>query len=87
MVIDQLDDVVESCIVGLPDPEWGERVVAAVSRKSGSGLRVDALKPHCKRYLHPWKCPKEILFADELPKNRMGKVLKDDVKKMFQGNA
>jgi malonyl-CoA/methylmalonyl-CoA synthetase len=87
MVINQLDDVVESCVVGLPDAEWGERVVATVSRKAGSRLTSDDVKTHCKRHLHPWKCPKEVLFPNELPKNRMGKVLKDDVKKMFQGRV
>ncbi len=86
-VINQLDDVVESCVVGLPDAEWGERVVAAVRRKVGSRLGSDAVKNHCKRLLHSWKCPKEVLFPNELPKNTMGKVLKDEVKKMFQGYA
>jgi malonyl-CoA/methylmalonyl-CoA synthetase len=87
MVIDQLDDVVESCVVGLPDAEWGERVVAAVSRKPGARLSSDTVKTHCKRHLHPWKCPKEILFPNELPKNRMGKVLKDAVKEMFEAGV
>ena len=84
MVIDQLDDVLESCVVGLPDAEWGEKVVAAVSRKPGSNLSSDTVKTHCKGHLHPWKCPKIILFPNELPKNRMGKVLKGAVKEMFE---
>ena len=87
MVIDQLDDVVESCVVGLPDAEWGERVVAAVSRRPGSRLSSETVKTHCKRHLHPWKCPKEILFPNELPKNRMGKVVKDTVKEMFEAGV
>ncbi len=87
MVIDQLDEVVESCVVGLPDAEWGERVVAAVSRKPGSTLKSDTVKAHCKRHLHPWKCPKVVLFPDELPKNRMGKVLMEAVKEMFEAGG
>ena len=35
--------------------------------------------------LHNWKCPKEIVFLEELPKNTMGKVLKEEVKRLFLG--
>ena len=41
------------------------------------------IQTHCKLHLHNWKCPKEIAFVDELPRNTMGKVLKEKVKKLF----
>jgi malonyl-CoA/methylmalonyl-CoA synthetase len=82
-IINQLDDVVESSVVGIENEKWGEKVVAAVVRKSDSGFKSDDIKRHCRQHLHDWKCPKEIIFVEELPKNTMGKVLKDEVKKIF----
>ena len=82
-VINQIGDVVESSVVGIPDEKWGERVVAAVVTRSGSSLNFDEVQAYCRQRLHNWKCPKEIVFLEELPRNRMGKVLKEDVKKLF----
>ena len=46
-------------------------------------LKPDEIKAYCRRHLHDWKCPKDIAFLKELPKNTMGKVLKEEVKKLF----
>jgi malonyl-CoA/methylmalonyl-CoA synthetase len=82
-VINQLDGVVESSVIGIPDEEWGEKVVAAVVTKPGSGVKPQEIQKFCKEHLHNWKCPKEIVFLEELPKNRMGKVLRKEVKNFF----
>jgi len=82
-IINRLDNVVESAVVGIPDPKWGEKVVAAVVTKAGYDLDADTIKTFCKEHLHDWKCPKEIIFIDEIPRNTMGKVLKDKVKRIF----
>ncbi|UCF31488.1 MAG: AMP-binding protein [bacterium] len=82
-VINQLPGVVESAVVGLPDEEWGEKVVAAVVPPAGTRVTADAVKAHCRVHLHDWKCPKEILFVDHLPRNTMGKVLNEAVKELF----
>jgi malonyl-CoA/methylmalonyl-CoA synthetase len=47
-------------------------------------LSTDALRQICKKELHNWKCPKQIILVDAIPKNTMGKVLKDAVKVLFQ---
>jgi malonyl-CoA/methylmalonyl-CoA synthetase len=83
-VINRYEGVSESCVVGVLDEKWGERVVAAVVAKSGHEIETEDLQKHCKRHLHNWKCPKGILFVDELPRNTMGKVLKEEVKKFFE---
>jgi malonyl-CoA/methylmalonyl-CoA synthetase len=83
-VINRLDDVLESSVVGIPDQTWGEKVVAAVVTRAESGIKADEIQTYCKKHLHNWKCPKEIAFLKELPKNTMGKVLKEDVKKVFE---
>ncbi len=82
-VINRFDGVVESCVVGIPDAKWGEKVVAAVVTGEGQEVRpIDILK-FCKEHLHDWKCPKEITLCNDLPKNRMGKVLIEEVKRLF----
>jgi malonyl-CoA/methylmalonyl-CoA synthetase len=82
-VIDRLEEVIESCVVGLPDEMWGEIAVAAVAVKPGSGLTPEEIRENCKESLLNWKCPKKVLLVSELPKNRMGKVLRDAVKELF----
>ena len=82
-VINKLDDVIESSVVGIPDEKWGEKVVAAVVKKVDSEIKADGIQAYCKEHLHNWKCPKEIVFLEALPKNTMGKVLKEEVKKSF----
>jgi malonyl-CoA/methylmalonyl-CoA synthetase len=82
-VINQLEGVVESSVVGIPDEKWGEKVAAAVVKKPDSEITSQEIQDVCKEHLHKWKCPKEIAFLDELPKNTMGKVLKEEVKKSF----
>ena len=82
-VLNRFDDVAESCVVGLPDDQWGERVVAAVVGKPGFHMDVDQLRQACREHLHDWKCPKAFRFVDALPKNAMGKVLKEEVKALF----
>lgn len=80
-VINRLEGVIESSVVGIPDERWGEMVVAAVVVNVDSRLKHEDIKAHCKKYLHDWKCPKEVIFLSELPKNTMGKVLNKEVKR------
>jgi malonyl-CoA/methylmalonyl-CoA synthetase len=84
-VINRLAGVIESSVVGIPDEKWGERVAAAVVTKPGFGINQDKICSHCREHLHDWKCPKEVVFLDQLPRNTMGKVLKDQIKKYFGG--
>ena len=83
-VINQLEGVAESSVVGIPDDKWGEKVSAAVVTKPGARVNAQEIQGFCRKHLHNWKCPKEIVFLKELPKNRMGKVLKEEVKKSFK---
>jgi malonyl-CoA/methylmalonyl-CoA synthetase len=83
VVINQLDDVVESSVVGIADEKWGEKVVAAVVTKAGSNIKPEEVRAHCKNNLHDWKCPKEVVFVKALPRNTMGKILKGEVKNIF----
>ncbi len=83
-VINQRQEIKESCVVGVGDEKWGEKVVAAVVLRPGASLTAKEVVDHCKNHLLDWKCPKEVFFVEELPRNRMGKVLKEEVIKLFQ---
>ena len=82
-VVNQVAGVAESSVVGIANEKWGEKVVAAVVKDPGTDMSAAEIQTHCKKHLHDWKCPKEIAFVEELPRNTMGKVLKEEVKKFF----
>ena len=82
-VIGRLDEVVESAVIGVDDEKWGEKIVAAVVKRPGSDDISTAIKNICKEHLHDWKCPKEIFFVKALPRNSMGKILKEELKALF----
>jgi malonyl-CoA/methylmalonyl-CoA synthetase len=82
-IINRIEAVNESVVVGKPDEKWGEKVAAAVKLNPNAVLTEDNIKAYCKKHLHDWKCPKEIIFLDIIPRNTMGKILKEEVKKLF----
>jgi malonyl-CoA/methylmalonyl-CoA synthetase len=82
-VIQMDEEVVETAVVGVPDDTWGERVVAAVVLRPGSVRRAEEIQDFCREHLLNWKCPKEVRVVETLPRNAMGKVLKDRVRDLF----
>ncbi|CAH0342706.1 malonyl-CoA synthase [Rhizobium sp. CECT 9324] len=81
--IDQIEGVVESAVIGVQHPDFGEGVTAIVVRKTGAALNektiVDALQDRLARY----KQPKRIIFVDDLPRNTMGKVQKNVLRQQY----
>jgi malonyl-CoA/methylmalonyl-CoA synthetase len=69
--------VSEVAVVGIDDPEWGQRVVAVVV--ASSPVESGELREWLKGLLAPHKVPKEIYFAETLPRNAMGKTIKPEV--------
>ena len=74
--IDEIDGVIESAVFGLPHPEFGEGVTAAIVPEQGRALNQDDILLLLKDRLAKFKQPKHIVFIDELPRNAMGKVQK-----------
>ena len=68
--------VVESAVIGIPDPKWGESVKAYVVPVQGALLSEAELIGHCKSVLAGYKCPKAIEFVSELPRIATGKINK-----------
>ena len=63
-------------VVGRPDPEWGEALVAVVVCRKGAALQADELRVFCSERLASFKVPKAVEFADELPRTASGKLLR-----------
>jgi len=76
-------DIKECAVVGIPDPTWGERIVAALVLREGASLEPEALRAWGKERLAPYKVPGDALEFEALPRNVMGKVSKADLKKII----
>lgn len=81
-VIDDLPDVLESAVIGLPHPDFGEAVVAVVVASSPD-LSGDAVEAATAKMLAKFKCPKAVLIVDALPRNTMGKVQKKALREEY----
>lgn len=75
-VIYALPQVSEVAVIGLPDPQWGERPVAVVVPKPGETIDYETLKNHCRQHLAGFKVPRDLIIRDALPRNPSGKILK-----------
>ena len=75
----------EVAVVGLPDPEWGERIGAAVVLAPEEALTLEELRRWAGDRLAPYKLPTRLLALKELPRNAMGKVTKPDLVRLFSG--
>lgn len=74
----------ECAVVGVPDPEWGERVAAALVLKEGQRLDLESLRAWARDRLAAHKLPSRLLLLDHLPRNAMGKVTKPAIRRLFE---
>ena len=68
--------IVESAVLGVPDPDFGQRLCAFVVTRESSTLDADAVKAYVRNGLARHKVPRDVVFLDALPRNETGKVLK-----------
>ncbi len=75
--------VADTAVVGVPDDETGEIVVAFVTPKDES-VTEEAIRAHCRQSLTGYKVPKIVVFKKDLPKSNVGKVLRKDLRDAAQ---
>lgn len=73
----------EAAVIGVPDVDWGEVVKAVLVPKPGATLTPEDVNAYCKSRIASFKAPQYIAVVDELPRNAMGKVLKNDLRKRY----
>jgi len=73
----------EVSVIGVPDAEWGEVVKAVIVLKAGATVTVPELVAYTKSHLSSFKAPQYYAVTDELPRNALGKVLKNDLRQLF----
>ncbi|PMR67430.1 malonate--CoA ligase [Halomonas heilongjiangensis] len=83
-VIDELDGVHESAVIGLPHPDFGEGVTAVVVPEGDAHLDEVRVLDHLQGRLAKYKQPKRVFFVDSLPRNTMGKVQKNQLRQQFE---
>ena len=81
-VLAECQDIAEASVIGRPDERWGEVVVAVVAPKAGRSLTSIAVLQLLEGRIARYKHPKEVVFVGELPKTALGKVRKEEVRKL-----
>jgi O-succinylbenzoic acid--CoA ligase len=72
--------VADAAAVGRADAEWQEAVTAVVVLRDGASVHPDELRSHCAAHLAGYKVPKQVEFADELPRTASGKLIRRDLR-------
>lgn len=74
--------VSEVAVIALPDPKWIEAIAAVVVLRPGMAATEAELTAHARQHLAPFKVPKRIIFAEDLPRNTAGKLLKRELRRV-----
>jgi long-chain acyl-CoA synthetase len=75
--------ILECVVIGLPDKEWGERVVACIIPKAGATIDKKELYQYMKARVSAFKVPKEFRLMDDFPRSPAGKILKRNLRQAF----
>ncbi len=82
-VLAQFPGVIDACVVGLPNQEWGQQVAAAVVVNGNRAISESALLAFCRERLAGYKQPRFIRFVDALPRTGSGKVQREQVRELL----
>ena len=82
-VLLQIDGVVASAVIGVPDSRWGETGLAVICTRPGVELTREAIVAHCRARLARFKQPRDVVFVDSLPLTASGKIHKPSLRARF----
>ncbi len=85
LILDDQAGILESAVVGVPHPDFGETVVAILVPAQGATPDTDTIKTSVEGQLARFKQPRSYQIMDSLPRNTMGKVQKNILREMFKG--
>lgn len=83
VLIDRMPEVIESAVIGVPHPDFGEALVAVVVPQPGRRIEAEEIINRLKNEIANYKVPKRVEFIDDLPRNTMGKVQKNVLRDRF----
>jgi O-succinylbenzoic acid--CoA ligase len=78
--LQELDDILEAAVVGLPDEEWGQKVVAVIVLQDGLSLDTEVVKEQLQPRLQSFKIPKEVISTEQIPRTQTGKIQRNKIK-------
>lgn len=85
LVLDDQPGVLESAVIGVPHPDFGETVLGVIVPENGAAPDTDAMMEAVRQSLARFKHPRELVVLEELPRNTMGKVQKNILREQYQG--
>jgi acyl-CoA synthetase (AMP-forming)/AMP-acid ligase II len=80
VVLNSNSKILESAVIGVPDPKWGEAVKALIVLREREELSKEEVIHYCKSNLSGYQAPKTVDFVPSLPRNLSGKVLKKELR-------
>ena len=83
-VLKQHPAVAAACVVGIPDPQWGQQVAALIVLRSGPSPTPEQLVTFARQYLAGYKIPRHIQFTDSLPQTASGKIERHAIQRQLQ---
>jgi malonyl-CoA/methylmalonyl-CoA synthetase len=86
LIIDDLEGVLESAIIGVVDSDFGEAVVAVIVSEQNAPTHEEVVSL-CRNQLANYKVPKQVHFVKTLPRNAMGKIQKNLLRKRFKTDS
>ncbi len=85
--IDDLDEVGQSAVIGVPDPKWGEVGLALVVPRPGCDVDPEKVLAHCRARLARYKVPRRVRVVTSLPLSPQGKILKKELHRIYVENG